>query len=150
MLGCNRQWDNTCVPLGIYISVPFCRSKCSYCNFASGVFAKNVFDHYVQRVCADVRSAETTAAQVGGNFEPEVDSIYLGGGTPTLLEPVQLERIFAAVRERFDVFSASEITVECAPGTLTPRLLETLVQCGVNRISLGVQSFVDQETRAGP
>jgi oxygen-independent coproporphyrinogen-3 oxidase len=77
-----------------------------------------------------------------------VDSIYLGGGTPTVLQPAQLERIFATVRSTFDVSTEAEITVECAPGTLTPGILETLLPCGVNRVSLGVQSFVDQEAAA--
>jgi oxygen-independent coproporphyrinogen-3 oxidase len=85
---------------------------------------------------------------MGGEFEQAVDSIYLGGGTPTILEPGQMRRLFAAVRETFAVSADSEITVECAPGTLTPEMLDALAQCGVNRISLGVQSFVEEEARA--
>src|SRR5580658_988419 len=84
----------------------------------------------------------------GGQFEPEVDSMYLGGGTPTLLESAQLQRIFTAVRDQFSVLPDAEITVECAPGTLTPQVLDGLVSCGVNRVSLGVQSFVDAEAAA--
>ena len=71
--------------LGIYISVPFCRTKCSYCNFASDVFSRVVFERYVDRVCADISSAEQTANEMDGIYEHEVDSIYLGGGTPTTL-----------------------------------------------------------------
>ena len=133
------------VSLGIYISVPFCRTKCSFCNFASGVFARDVFARYVDRVCADIATSDRLAAEMGAKFEPEADSIYLGGGTPTVLEAAELERIFAAVRAKFRVHSDAEITVECAPGTLTPPMLESLGRCGVNRVSLGVQSFVDQE-----
>jgi oxygen-independent coproporphyrinogen-3 oxidase len=136
------------MPLGIYISVPFCRTKCSYCNFASDVFSRAVFERYVDRVCADIENAPQTAAQVGGRLERDVDSIYLGGGTPTVLEAAQLERIFGAVRRQFDVSPEAEITVECAPGTLTGAVLESLLRCGVNRVSLGVQSFVDQEAAA--
>ncbi len=136
------------MPLGIYISVPFCRTKCSYCNFASDVFSRAVFERYVERVCADVESADRIAAEVNGTLERAVDSIYLGGGTPTVLEAGQLERIFGAVRRRFEVSPDAEVTVECAPGTLTPAVLETLQHCGVNRVSLGVQSFVDQEAAA--
>jgi oxygen-independent coproporphyrinogen-3 oxidase len=136
------------MPLGIYISVPFCRTKCSYCNFASDVFSRAVFERYVDRVCADIENAPQTAAQVGGRLERDVDSIYLGGGTPTVLEAAQLERIFGAVRRQFDVSPEAEITVECAPGTLTGAVLESLLRCGVNRVSLGVQSFVDQEAVA--
>jgi oxygen-independent coproporphyrinogen-3 oxidase len=136
------------MPLGIYISVPFCRTKCSYCNFASDVFSRKVFESYVDRVCADIAAAPETARAMGGQFEPEVDSIYLGGGTPTVLESAQLQRIFAAVREKFVLLPNTEVTVECAPGTLTPGMIDTLLRCGVNRVSLGVQSFVDAEAAA--
>jgi oxygen-independent coproporphyrinogen III oxidase len=136
------------MPLGIYISVPFCRTKCSYCNFASDVFSRVVFGQYVDRVCADIGNAWQTAAEMGGEIEQAVDSIYLGGGTPTTLEAAQLRRIFDAVRSQFEVSPDAEITVECAPGTLSGSMLETLLRCGVNRVSLGVQSFVDQEAAA--
>ncbi len=85
---------------------------------------------------------------MGGQLERQVDSVYLGGGTPTVLEPAQLRRIFSAVGAQFRIESAAEVTVECAPGTLTPELIETLLECRVNRVSLGVQSFVDQEAAA--
>ncbi|MGB8831347.1 MAG: radical SAM protein, partial [Candidatus Sulfotelmatobacter sp.] len=120
------------MPLGIYISVPFCRTKCSYCNFASDVFSRAVFEKYVDRLCADIEQAPRTAAEMGGKFERSVDSIYLGGGTPTVLEAQQLDRIFSAVRHNFDVESNAEITVECAPGTLADATLESLLRCGVN------------------
>jgi len=136
------------MPLGIYISVPFCRTKCSYCNFASDVFSKAVFDRYVDRVYLDIQNAEHTAEEMEGRFEREVDTIYLGGGTPTVLDPAQLRRIFDAVRDQFTVHPDAEVTVECAPGTLTPVVLDTLLRCGVNRVSLGVQSFADQEAQA--
>src|SRR5580698_3372511 len=136
------------MPLGIYISVPFCRTKCSYCNFASDVFSRAVFERYVDRVCADIENAPKVAVEMGGRIEPAVDSIYLGGGTPTVLESAQLERIFGAVRSSFNLDQDAEITVECAPGTLTPAIIESLLRCGVNRVSLGVQSFVDQEAAA--
>jgi len=136
------------VPLGIYISVPFCRTKCSYCNFASDVFSRVVFERYVDRVCADVGNARQTAQEMGGQIDDEVDSIYLGGGTPTVLEAGQLERMFSAVRTQFDVQVDAEVTVECAPGTLAPNVIDGLLRCGVNRVSLGVQSFVDGEAAA--
>jgi oxygen-independent coproporphyrinogen III oxidase len=136
------------VALGIYISVPFCRTKCSYCNFASDVFSRAVFERYVDRVCADVANAPQIAQEIGGQIEQEVDSIYLGGGTPTVLDPAQLQRIFDAVRRQFQVRPAAEVTVECAPGTLAPNVIEGLLRCGVNRVSLGVQSFVDAEAAA--
>ena len=136
------------MPLGIYISVPFCRTKCSYCNFASDVFSRAVFEGYVKRVCADIEKAPQVAAEMGGQFERKVDSIYLGGGTPTVLDAGQIEQIFNSVRNQFEVEAGAEVTVECAPGTLTAGVVESLLRCGVNRVSLGVQSFVDREAAA--
>jgi len=136
------------VSLGIYISVPFCKTKCSYCNFASDVFSRAVFERYVDRVCLDIANAESAAEEMGGRIEREVDSIYLGGGTPTVLVAAQLQRMFDMVRAGFSVHTDAEITVECAPGTLSPAVLESLLHCGVNRVSLGVQSFVDREAAA--
>ncbi len=147
---------------GIYISVPFCKTKCSYCNFASDVFSRAVFEKYVERVCGDIANAQTTAQEMGAGTEKphfsqtpremghptEVDSLYLGGGTPTVLEAGQLQRIFDAVRTEFSVQPSAEITVECAPGTLSAEMIETLLQCGVSRVSLGVQSFADREAAA--
>jgi oxygen-independent coproporphyrinogen-3 oxidase len=131
--------------LGIYISVPFCRTKCSFCNFASGVFSRALFDRYVEQVCAEIAAADAIACAVGGKLERQVDSIYFGGGTPSVLAPDQLERLFQSLRDNFEVERAAEITVECAPGTIAEPVLEALIKCGVNRVSLGVQSFVDQE-----
>jgi oxygen-independent coproporphyrinogen-3 oxidase len=107
-----------------------------------------MFDRYVDRVCSDIERAPQTASEMGGELEGVVDSIYLGGGTPTMLAPEQLKRIFDAVQRQFAVSPDAEVTVECAPGTLTPALIETLLRCGVNRVSLGVQSFIDQEATA--
>ena len=136
------------MPLGLYISVPFCRTKCSYCNFASDVFSKSAYENYVARLLEDIANSRELASELGCALDDTADSIYLGGGTPSILEAPQLLRIFAAVREQFAVTPEAEITVECAPGTLTPPLIETLLQCGVSRVSLGVQSFVDQEAQS--
>lgn len=136
------------MPLGLYLSVPFCRTKCTYCNFASDVFSRAVFERYVERVCADIHTTLQTTEQMNGTVENEVDSIYLGGGTPTLLDSQQLERLVVTMKQAFRVLPEIEITVECAPGTLAPAVLESLKKCGVNRVSLGVQSFVDQEAAA--
>ena len=133
------------MPLGLYISVPFCRTKCSYCNFASDVFSRSVFQSYVDRVCTDMKRDNPTVAQMGGRTDRIVDTIYMGGGTPTVLEIAQLRRLFVTIAQNFQVQPGAEITVECAPGTLTPPVIEALQGCGVNRVSLGVQSFIDQE-----
>ena len=134
--------------LGIYVSVPFCRTKCSYCNFASDVFSRAVFDRYVDRLAGDMANSPAIAQAMGADFDRTVDSIYLGGGTPTVLDSQQLQRIFVTIRQNFCLRPDAEITVECAPGTVTPAVLEVLQQCGTTRISLGVQSFIDQESAA--
>ncbi len=143
-----REYNNDYMPLGLYISVPFCRTKCSYCNFASDVFSKSAYENYVRRVIEDIAGSPATAAEVGGQFDERVDSVYLGGGTPSILDASQLLRIFDAVRDQFEITPDAEITVECAPGTLTDSLIGTLLRAGVNRVSLGVQSFVDQEAQS--
>ena len=134
--------------LGIYISVPFCRSKCTFCNFASGVFSREKMSGYVARVREEIVASEAFARRLGANFERKVDSIYLGGGTPTTLSPEQLRELFRAVSESFDVQPAAEVTIECAPGTLRPNILEALLDSGVNRVSLGTQSFIDEEIKS--
>ncbi|HET8666377.1 MAG TPA: coproporphyrinogen III oxidase family protein, partial [Terriglobales bacterium] len=82
------------MPVGIYVSVPFCRTKCSFCNFASDVFSHAMHDRYVQKVCTDIENTVQTVGQMGAEYEREVDSIYLGGGTPSVLSPEHLGRIF--------------------------------------------------------
>jgi oxygen-independent coproporphyrinogen III oxidase len=136
------------MPLGLYISVPFCRSKCSYCNFASNVFSSTIFQRYIDRVCADIFGSAEISEEMGGVSDRAIDSVYLGGGTPTVLDIAELERLFVTISQNFDVQPGAEITVECAPGTLTPALLDLLRRCDVNRASLGVQSFIDQESRS--
>jgi oxygen-independent coproporphyrinogen-3 oxidase len=130
---------------GIYISVPFCRSKCTYCNFASGVFSAAQMGRYVERLIEDMRAFRDYAIKMGAQIPDAVDSIYLGGGTPSLLPPDELKKLFFALRQEFKVLPKAEVTVECAPGTLTGPIIQTLATRGVNRVSLGVQSFVDQE-----
>ncbi|OLB88542.1 MAG: coproporphyrinogen III oxidase [Acidobacteria bacterium] len=136
------------MPVGLYISVPFCRTKCSYCNFASDVFSRAVFHRYVERVCSDMERANSIADQMAGRFDRTLDSIYLGGGTPTIIDITELERLFVTISQNFELLPNAEVTVECAPGTLTPAVVEALWRSGVNRVSLGVQSFVDQESAA--
>lgn len=136
------------MPLGLYISVPFCRTKCSFCNFASNVFSRSAYENYVLRLLQDMGAARQLASHLGCFLEDQADSIYLGGGTPSILEPSQLRKIFTVVKNHFTLARDCEITVECAPGTISPELIETLLECEVNRVSLGVQSFVDQEAKS--
>jgi oxygen-independent coproporphyrinogen III oxidase len=134
--------------LGIYVSIPFCRSKCTYCNFASGVFPASDHARYVQRVIADLAGARAWSEQMGVELPRRVDTVYLGGGTPSLLAPELVAQLFLSLRAEFDLDADAEITMECAPGQLADATLEAMVSAGVNRVSLGVQSFVDSEAHS--
>jgi len=134
--------------LGVYVSVPFCRAKCSFCNFASGVSSPAAIEAYVAKLCQEIAAAPLTAARLHATLPPIVDTLYFGGGTPSLLEPAQLRRIFTALRQTFEITPSAEITLEAAPGQIADAVLAEAQHLGVNRISLGVQSFVDRESAA--
>jgi oxygen-independent coproporphyrinogen-3 oxidase len=134
--------------LGLYISVPFCRAKCTYCNFASGVFPASEHGRYVERVCRELRDARERALRAGWRLPERVGSVYLGGGTPSTLDPERLRQIFAAIHESFVVDPDAEITIECAPGQIAPEFLKAMVEVSATRVSLGVQSMVDKEAAA--
>ncbi|MDR3726944.1 MAG: radical SAM family heme chaperone HemW [Terracidiphilus sp.] len=134
--------------LGIYISIPFCRSKCTYCNFASGVYPASEHAHYIDRLIEDMAATGEWATRMGVDLPRRVDSVYLGGGTPSLLAPELLARLFGALRVRFSFDPDTEITMECAPGQIADETLAALVAAGVNRVSLGVQSFIDKEAQS--
>jgi oxygen-independent coproporphyrinogen III oxidase len=132
--------------LGIYISVPFCRAKCTYCNFASGVSSVSAHEQYVASLCSEIR---TLRQRLGEALIPEqVDSIYLGGGTPSVLSPALMGQLAHTLRQEFAVTPEAEITLECAPGQLDDPALAAMLALGVNRISFGVQSLVDREAAA--
>jgi len=131
--------------LGLYLSIPFCRSKCTYCNFASGVYPASDHARYVNRLIEDLRAAPAWAERMGAELPRRVDTIYLGGGTPSLLAPELIARLFVSIRTEFIVDPNAEITVECAPGQISDSTLAALVAAGVNRVSLVVQSFIDRE-----
>ncbi len=133
--------------LGIYISIPFCRSKCTYCNFASGVYPAGEHTRYIERLIDEMRSARQWSENLRADLPARIDTIYLGGGTPSLLEPDLIAQLFAAIRAEFTVEPDAEITVECAPGQIADATLEALARAGANRVSLGVQSFIDREAQ---
>ena len=135
-------------PVGIYISVPFCKAKCTFCNFASGVFGAERMQQYVDRLCGEIRASHAAAQKICCFFARRVDTIYFGGGTPSLLSAQQFRQIFQHLRGEFDLAGDAEITLECAPGQLSDETLDELLRQGMNRISFGVQSFVDRETAA--
>ncbi len=119
---------------GVYISYPFCAQKCSYCNFASGVFPKAMEPVYQQRLLAEIRGTQWM-------FTPE--TLYLGGGTPSLWDLNELEEVLTAIPGK----PWREATMEAAPGTLTPERVARWRELGINRVSLGVQSMVEGEIR---
>jgi oxygen-independent coproporphyrinogen-3 oxidase len=126
-------------PAGIYIHIPFCRSRCSYCNFATGLYESTAAKRYVTSVVSEIASwREVDQPQT-------VDTIYFGGGTPSLLLPSQLEAILNAVRKRFEVLPNAEVTMELNPGTVTPEALSAFRELGINRASFGAQTFDDRE-----
>jgi putative oxygen-independent coproporphyrinogen III oxidase len=140
--------QNLAPALGIYVSIPFCRAKCSYCNFASGVYGADRMAAYVEKLTAEIRKASERVAACGGWLPKHVDSIYFGGGTPSLLDVNRLNGIVKAIREVFSVDDLAEVTLECAPGQLSEEMLHAMAGLGLNRVSLGVQSFVDHEASA--
>lgn len=146
---CVKEWSmSASQALGVYISVPFCRAKCSFCNFASGVASSERIAGYVQMLCAEIDAAPAIAARLGAELPRVVDTVYFGGGTPSLLTPTQMQSIFAALRRSFDLRDDAEITMEAAPGQIADEALSEAMRLGVNRVSLGVQSFVDRESAA--
>lgn len=126
---------------GVYIHVPFCRSRCSYCDFATGTYESALAERYVRAVEREINSFAP------GEEPFEVDTVYFGGGTPSMLAPAQVARLLAAVRARFRVREDSEVTLELNPGTVTPDTLRELRRVGVNRASFGVQTFDDEDLK---
>ncbi len=122
--------------LGVYVHVPFCQKHCPYCDFAVVTGMLHRAPDYVDALCAEIRAGATRHAP-----NPPVSTIFLGGGTPSLLPPAQIGRILDAVRGAFAVRPAAEITLEANPGPLRPRHLEGFRVAGVNRLSLGMQTF---------
>jgi oxygen-independent coproporphyrinogen-3 oxidase len=126
---------------GIYIHIPFCRSRCSYCDFATGAYDSQLVTRYVRALAAEIAAFHLPSAL------REVETIYFGGGTPSLLKPTEVAHILEAVRARFRVTHDAEITMEMNPGTLTLATLSEYRRLGVNRASYGAQTFDDRELR---
>src|SRR5580704_12429160 len=117
---------------GVYISYPFCAQKCTYCNFASGVLPRELESRYLERLRAEIRDAAWT-------WKPE--TVYLGGGTPSQIEPAALAGLLNEIPGKPWV----EATIEAAPSTTTPDRAAAWKAAGINRVSLGVQSFNARE-----
>ena len=127
---------------GIYIHIPFCRARCSYCEFATGAYESALAESYVGALAREIESFELSDAR------EEVDTIYFGGGTPSLLTPAQAARTLEAVRRRFRVRDDAEVTMEMNPGTVTPDVARAFRAEGINRASFGAQTFDDRELRS--
>ena len=121
---------------GLYIHIPFCIRKCRYCDFNSRAAVSGETDDYLSALIEEVKLFSRSNRRI-------VETLYIGGGTPTLLSNEQISRLFGAVRESMTLFEDAEITVEANPGTLDPAKAVHLLGLGVNRISLGVQSLKD-------
>jgi oxygen-independent coproporphyrinogen-3 oxidase len=125
--------------LGLYVHIPFCSSICNYCNFNRGLFDAALKDRYVAALVEEIHRTPFAGRAA--------DTIFFGGGTPSLLEPVEAGRIIAALRDVFDVTADAEVTLETNPETVDAAKLEGFRAAGVNRISFGVQSFDDAELK---
>jgi putative oxygen-independent coproporphyrinogen III oxidase len=138
--------------LGVYIQVPFCQTKCTYCNFHTSVVSPARFAPYASAVQTEIHEFATRLASRGvtlpGSFASlPVDTVYFGGGTPSLLRPAQLADILNAIRRVFQA-DFSEVTLEADPETVDTEKADAWVALGINRISFGVQSFSDGELKA--
>jgi oxygen-independent coproporphyrinogen-3 oxidase len=135
--------------LGIYVQVPFCQTKCTYCNFHTGVVPSGRFSPYAEAVCAEIRGHRELYRAAGvklpeGFEKAVVDTVYVGGGTPSLLEPGLLQGMTEAIRETFAV-ELREVTLEADPETVEAEKAAAWVRAGINRVSFGAQSFSDKE-----
>jgi oxygen-independent coproporphyrinogen-3 oxidase len=135
--------------LGVYVQVPFCQTKCTYCNFHTGVFSKELYAPYVKAVCREIAEFPRLLHEnkIANVAEGVVDTVYFGGGTPSLLEPASLAQIIAAIRASFPS-QFEEVTLEADPETISLEKAAAWREAGFNRISMGVQSFDDAELRA--
>src|SRR5271165_3086083 len=145
--------------VGVYIQVPFCQTKCTYCNFHTGVVSAGRFAPYVAAVCREIRAHLQCGSRAAAFNLPSappdsnllstntVDTIYIGGGTPSLLEPELITQMLGAVHETFSCEFA-EVTLEADPETVDTEKATQWATLGINRISIGTQSFVDEELKA--
>lgn len=122
---------------GLYVHIPFCSSRCSYCDFATGLYQNELAERYVRALVEEIRASRYQGARV--------DTIYFGGGTPSLLAPAQLDLILTTLYDRFTIDATPEITLEINPGSVTSEKLAAFRSLGVNRASFGAQTFDDAE-----
>jgi oxygen-independent coproporphyrinogen-3 oxidase len=151
MRGCVKVFVQM-TSLGIYVQVPFCQTKCTYCNFHTGVVSSSRFAPYVQSVCREIKEYKTLYAAAGVELplalaEARPDTVYIGGGTPSLLDPAHLQTLLDTIRATFSC-DLAEVTLEADPETVEAEKAAAWVRAGINRVSFGVQSFSDKELAA--
>lgn len=141
---------------GIYVHIPFCKSRCSYCDFATDVYRDaGVVDRYVSALITEIGCVNSCLSKDDEIMADDrvftdvraTDTVYFGGGTPSLLEPEQVEDILDAVSDAFEVSADAEITMEMNPATVTPETLASFHKLGINRASFGVQTFNDRDLK---
>ena len=133
--------------LGLYLHIPFCSAICNYCNFNRGLFDAALKLRYVDALVREILGAGKEGGEAGGPESGEADTLYFGGGTPSLLEPTEVARLIDVCRAAFDVAPGAEVTLEANPETVSLDRLAAFRDAGVNRLSFGVQSFRDEELR---
>lgn len=129
--------------LGIYVHIPFCVSKCHYCDFLSFRANEAEKKRYISALAGEITRWGKLCKKTGGNYS--VSTIYFGGGTPSVLEAIYIEEILQTIKQNFDVEEAAEITLECNPGTADSEKFSSYYKMGINRISMGLQSAHNQE-----
>ncbi len=137
--------------LGVYLQVPFCASKCSFCNFSSRVVPQKVYDRYCQALLEEINRLPEFYAAAGiahGLLKVPVDSVYIGGGTPSLLGGERLANVVGNLQHQFRIAPSAEFTLEVTPGSADRPFLDRALGLGINRLSIGAQSFADVELRA--
>jgi oxygen-independent coproporphyrinogen-3 oxidase len=133
--------------LGLYLHIPFCQAICSYCNFNRGLLDADLKTRYVAALEREILESSSSEPGVPATAGAEADTIFFGGGTPSLLDPPEVARLIAACRSAYRVTSDAEVTLETNPETATPERLDAFRRAGVNRLSFGVQSFDDEQLK---
>ena len=124
------------LPTSLYLHIPFCKTRCRYCDFATGLGTSALVEQYIQALIQEIKFTPTT--------DQGLETVYFGGGTPSLLTAEQVNRVMTALEKRFGMKAGAEVTMECNPGTISLETLHGYRQAGINRISLGVQAFQEE------
>jgi oxygen-independent coproporphyrinogen III oxidase len=129
--------NNSKQPAGLYIHIPFCKKLCLYCDFYSRLAKPGEIDNYIDAISVEAAARDDFA---GYSF----DTVFLGGGTPSIMNPAQITRLFDNLNRSLNIRPGAEVTIECNPSSIDKERLQAYRDCGINRISLGVQSFNDR------